>query len=240
MNTASGIGKRIKAVRNRFALKQGEFAGKIGLSGNRLSEIEHEKGGMKASVLLAVCREFGISPEWLMNGEGEMLKESAATVNAGTGTIGTRLDQLEAQVRSIMQPVRTTGENVTSIPLFLGCVVAGNPDPATGEIEDFIDIPSSWAHGKKQVFALRVSGESMTGIGIMPGDMLIVESKQRAKDRQVVIASINGEMTVKTLSIEKGGSVLLLPANPSYKPIPVTAEMDFRIHGVVLAAVRSY
>ena len=80
----------------------------------------------------------------------------------------------------------------------------------------------------------------MTGIGIMPGDTLVVEAKQTAKERQVVIASINGEMTVKTLSIEKGGAVTLLPENPAYHPIPVTADSDFRIHGVVVAALRSY
>lgn len=242
MNTSSGLGKRIKAVRSHFALKQAEFAEKIGLSGNRLSEIEHEKGGMKASVLLALCREFDISPDWLMSGVGEMLKADAAPEN-DTETkkdIGARLQQLEAQVRLIMHPVNFQKKSLISIPLYLGRVAAGYPDPAAGEIEEHIDIPSSWVHGKKQVFGLRVSGESMTGIGIMPGDMLIVEARHTAKDRQVVIASINGEMTVKTLSIEKGGAVGLLPENPAYKPIPVTADMDFRIHGVVLASVRSY
>jgi SOS regulatory protein LexA len=242
MNTPSGLGKRIRTVRRHFAMKQAEFARKIGLSGNRLSEIEHEKGGMKAAVLLALCREFGVSPDWLMNSEGEMLKpqDSSGKDLPAKQDIGVRLQQLEAQVRSIMMPVNLQDSGLVTIPLYLGQVAAGYPDPAAGEIDEHIDIPSSWVHGKKKVFALRVSGESMTGIGIMPGDTLIVESRQTAKDRQVVIASINGEMTVKTLSIEKGGTVMLLPANPAYRPIPVTAETDFRIHGVVLASVRSY
>lgn len=239
MPSSSGLGKRIKDVRRHFSMKQEEFAGKIGLSGNRLSEIEHEKGGTKASVLLAVCREFDINPGWLVNGEGEMFKPDERSPRETTN-IAARVADLEAQMRTMRCRNGAAESGVTAIPLYHDYVAAGYPDPATSDIDELIDIPSSWVHGKKQVYALRVGGESMVGIGIMPGDMLIVEAKHNARDGQVVIASINGEMTVKKLNIDSSGAVVLLPENPSYKPIPVTTDMDFRILGVVLASLRNY
>jgi len=87
---------------------------------------------------------------------------------------------------------------------------------------------------------LKVNGDSMIEIGIMQGDILLVESRETARDSQVVVASINGEVTVKTLCISNGGTISLLPENHRYRPIAVTPEMDFRIQGVVLAAVRQY
>ncbi|MCF8217234.1 MAG: helix-turn-helix domain-containing protein [Chlorobium sp.] len=236
--TPSSFGQRIKAIRRHAGLSQRDFGKKIGLSGNRVSEIEHEKGGMSAGVLFSISREFHVDSEWLMTGEGRMM--SAAPQQPETTSIEARLHRIETKIEKISQEERLQASPIATIPIYLEAVAAGYPNSVRGDIEEQIDIPASWTHGKKQLFALRVSGESMTGIGIMPGDTLVVESKQMAKDRQVVIASINGEMTVKTLSIEKGGTIRLLPENPAYNPIPVTSDMDFRIHGIVIAALRSY
>lgn len=238
MKETSSFGQRLRKVRRHAGLNQRDFGRKIGLSGNRVSEIEHDKGELKAGALYFLCSEFGVDSQWLMTGSGNMSQNGAQ--QAENGSLESRLLRLESRIGKIMQIDLQQKKFTATVPLYLEAVAAGYPDPVSSEIEEHIDIPASWIQGKKQLFALRVNGESMIGIGIMPGDTLVVEAKQTAKDRQVVIASINGEMTVKTLSIEKGGAVTLLPENPAYRPIPVTADSDFRIHGVVVAALRSY
>ena len=73
----------------------------------------------------------------------------------------------------------------------------------------------------------------MLGAGIHDGDMLVVDRALEAKDGKVVIAAVNGELTVKRLSVSKDNHVTLLPENPDYPEIPITPETDFVIWGVV-------
>ncbi len=236
MESVHSLGGRIKTLRNHFGLRQDEFGSRIGISANRVSEIEHDKGGTKANVLISICREFPVHPEWLLSTTGEMLKQDDKT-GQPEGDFNMRLTMLEHQ----MQRVKIGDKNTLArIPLYSNAVPAGIPDPATNEVEEYIDMPASWTLGKKNIYALKVTGDSMINIGIMPGDILLVEARETAKESQVVIANINGEVTVKTLCISHGGTVSLAPENSRYRPITITPDMDFRIQGVVLAAVRHY
>jgi SOS regulatory protein LexA len=218
-------------------MKQDDFGRRIGLSGSRVSELEHGKGGAGAGVLIAICREFPVSHEWMLGGKGAMLRDhegeppDAAMIH--------RISSLEEQVRLIMLD-KAPDTALITIPLYSSSVAAGMPCLATSDIEEQIEIPASWSHGKKNVFAVTVQGESMIDSGIMPGDRLIVESVQTARDEQIVIASVDGEMTVKKLNIDREGNITLEPRNSAYAPIPVTPDMDFRILGVVIASMRSY
>lgn len=72
----------------------------------------------------------------------------------------------------------------------------------------------------------------MTGAGIHSGDMLIVDRSIEAVNGKIVIAAIDGELTVKRLSRENN-RIQLLPSNPNYPPIDITNEQDFVIWGVV-------
>lgn len=157
------------------------------------------------------------------------------------GDFGSRINTLEQQMQSFLsfrnEPKHS---ELARIPLYSSAVPAGMPDPASNEIEEYLDMPASWAQGRKNIYALKVNGDSMIEIGIMPGDILLVESRETARDSQVVVASINGEVTVKTLCISDGGTISLMPENHRYRPIAITADMDFRIQGVVLAAVRHF
>ncbi|OPZ96160.1 MAG: LexA repressor [Planctomycetes bacterium ADurb.Bin412] len=72
----------------------------------------------------------------------------------------------------------------------------------------------------------------MIDAGIHPGDILIVDRALEPKDRNVVIANINGELTVKRIRI-KYKKILLMPENENYPPLPIPADMDFQVWGVV-------
>ncbi|NTU97190.1 MAG: helix-turn-helix domain-containing protein [Chlorobiaceae bacterium] len=239
MENVHSLGHRIKTARKHFKLRQEEFGAKIGISANRVSEIENGKGGTNASVLIAMCREFPLDPQWLFSGKGKMLAVSDEKSQPGKD-IGSLLASLERQIARIGLKESDEPGSVTKVPLYGYAVPAGIPDPATGEIEEYLDIPASWTQNRKNVYALKVNGDSMTGIGIMKGDILLVEAREKARDGQVVIASVNGEVTVKTLCVSNGGVVSLAPENSRYRPIVITPDMDFRIQGIVLAAVRHY
>jgi DNA polymerase V len=111
-------------------------------------------------------------------------------------------------------------------------VSAGFPSPSTDYLEGKLDLNEHIIKNPPATFFVRVSGDSMTGAGIYPDDLLVVDKSEEPKHGKIVIAVINGELTVKRLNKTVGG-IQLLPENPSYLPIHITPEMDFSIWGVV-------
>jgi len=128
--------------------------------------------------------------------------------------------------RSLAKPVR-----------ILGAVEAGFPSPAEEELADTISLDDMLIENPDATFLLRVSGDSMSEAGILPGDMVIVDRGQTPKGGDIVIAEVDGQWTMKYLR-KRGESVTLIPANPKYKPIKPKSEL--KIAGVVTAVVRKY
>ena len=116
----------------------------------------------------------------------------------------------------------------------VGNVAAGSPILAQEFIEDYLTFDTGGREG--EYFALRVRGESMLGLGILPGDLVVVHQQQTARNGEIVVALLEDEATVKTFS-RKDGKIWLLPANPDYRPIDGT---DCTIMGKVVAVVRQY
>ncbi|MBN2362179.1 MAG: repressor LexA [Deltaproteobacteria bacterium] len=106
------------------------------------------------------------------------------------------------------------------IPL-LGRVQAGALTTAVEEIEGFLPVDVRGA--EEDLFALRVRGESMVGVGILPGDIVIVRRQPTAASGDVVVALVDDEATVKTLHV-RGGAVELVPASPHFKKIVVEPD----------------
>ena len=119
------------------------------------------------------------------------------------------------------------------IPI-VGNVAAGSPILAQECIEDYLTFDTG-GHDD-EYFALRVRGESMLGVGILPDDLVVVHRQSIAQNGQIVVALIGDEATVKTLK-RKGSEVWLLPANPDYQPID---GREGTILGRVVAVVRQY
>jgi len=119
----------------------------------------------------------------------------------------------------------------------LGTVEAGFPSPAEEELADTLSLDDLLIQNRQATFLLKVSGDSMSGAGILPGDMVIVDKSQTPKSGDIVIAEVDGAWTMKYLR-KRGESVALIPANPDYKPI--RARKELRIAGVVTAVVRKY
>lgn len=122
--------------------------------------------------------------------------------------------------------------NKIELPLYSHTVSAGFPSPADDYIECKLDLNEHLIQHPAATFFVRASGDSMKDAGIQSGDMLIVDRSLEATHGNIVIAAINGELTVKRLS-RQAGCVQLLPANKNYQPIDITEEQDIIIWGVV-------
>ncbi|HWR90211.1 MAG TPA: transcriptional repressor LexA [Dissulfurispiraceae bacterium] len=119
----------------------------------------------------------------------------------------------------------------------LGTVEAGFPSPAEEELVDTLSLDRLLVQNPNATFLLKVSGDSMSGAGILPGDMVLVDRSRQPKSGDIVVAQVDGEWTMKYLK-KRGDTVVLVPANPEYKPI--RPKKDLTIAGVVTAVVRKY
>lgn len=124
------------------------------------------------------------------------------------------------------------------IPLYLTPIAAGFPSPAEDYVEKRLDLQEYLIRNPLSTFFLRARGDSMQGAGIYDGDLLIVDRSQEASHNRVVIAAVEGELTVKRL-IRRGGRVLLAPENPDYPEIDITEREYVHIWGVVVHAVHT-
>jgi len=142
-----------------------------------------------------------------------------------------RLDEL--RVTSVSLP--EAGEHVC-IPLYLCRVPAGFPSPAGDYVESNIDL-NEWLVGNKlATYIVRVEGDSMAG-EIHSGDWLIVDRSLEPRHRSVVVACVDGEMTVKRLIVE-GGRCFLAADNPEYPRLEIEGDREMVIWGVVTHTVR--
>lgn len=119
-----------------------------------------------------------------------------------------------------------------SLPLYMTSIEAGFPSPADDYIEGKLDLNEHLIKHPAATFFVRVSGESMINAGIFPGDILIVDRSLEAVDKKIVIAVLDGELTVKRLRI-RSGRPSLEPENDRYAPIEIKPDMAFEIWGVV-------
>jgi len=119
----------------------------------------------------------------------------------------------------------------------LGAVEAGFPSPAEEELRDTIDLDEFLIRNKEATYILKVTGDSMTEAGILPGDMVLVERGLEPKDGDIVIAQIDRAWTMKYLR-KRRRKVYLEAANKKYKPFHPTEELH--IAAVVIGVIRKY
>lgn len=124
------------------------------------------------------------------------------------------------------------------IPLFLSRVQAGFPTHTDEYSEGKLDLNEYLLPHKETTFYVRVTGDSMRDAGVFPGDMLIVDRSLAPNYGNIIIALINGEMTVKRLERVKN-AIFLCAENDNYPDIRVSEYDDFAIWGVVTNVIHS-
>jgi DNA polymerase V len=126
---------------------------------------------------------------------------------------------------------------VLALPFYLHRIPAGFPSPADDYLESGLDLNGLLVRNPAATFMVRVSGDSMIDVGIHDGDILVVDRSETAAHGKIVVAALDGEMTVKRLHL-KGGRCRLVPENKAFQPIQVGTEQDLQVWGVVVGVVR--
>ncbi|MBS9777907.1 MAG: translesion error-prone DNA polymerase V autoproteolytic subunit [Gammaproteobacteria bacterium] len=140
------------------------------------------------------------------------------------------------KIRDVMEVIE--GESY-DLPMYSGKVQAGIPEMTDDYTEGTVNLNNLLISNPSKTFFVRATGDSMIGVGIHSDDTMIVDRSLEPKNGNIIIASLNGELTVKRLQIESDGHVFLMPENDHFSPIEVTTESDFHIWGVVTNSIRS-
>lgn len=136
---------------------------------------------------------------------------------------------------SIHSPISLN--NSKEIPI-VGRVAAGTPITSYENLEGTVVIDSSFLkRGHEDSFALKVKGDSMIDAGIFENDLLLIAPQQTANNSDIIVAMVDGEITVKTF-MKKNNKINLIPANKNYIPIVIKSEQDFSIIGKVKGVLR--
>jgi DNA polymerase V len=120
-----------------------------------------------------------------------------------------------------------------------GSVVAGFPSPAEQYLEPPLDLNELLIKRPAATYFVRVEGDSMIGAGIHDGDLLVVDRSLRPASGDIIIASVDGDFTVKTYRKDKDG-IHLEPANDAYPIITLKSGQQLDYFGKVTACIHRF
>lgn len=133
---------------------------------------------------------------------------------------------------SHFQPLRLKARTPRPLPLYLSAISAGFPSPAEDYVDKRLDLNEHLIRNPAATFFVRVEGDSMRDAGIASGDILIVDRATETRNGSIIVAALDGELTVKRIC-KKHGRLFLLPENPDYESIEINPEASFQVWGVV-------
>jgi DNA polymerase V len=113
----------------------------------------------------------------------------------------------------------------------------GFPSPADDCLDRPLDFNELLIDNPAATFVVRIAGESMTGIGLLPGDIAVVDRARTAVDGSIVLALLGGEFAIKRHR-RKGARVWLQAENPTFKDIVLTEDSAFEVWGVIVKSIR--
>ena len=134
--------------------------------------------------------------------------------------------------KSKTQKREAKGQRNSSAVLFVSRISAGFPSPADDYMEGNLDLNAYLVRNPSATFFVKVEGQSMTGAGIFPNDLLVVDRSIEAKSGNIVIAVLNGEFVVKRLCM-RNGNAELRAENPAFGPVVPADGCEVEIWGVV-------
>jgi len=159
-------------------------------------------------------------------------KREGAGRPSGKGKFGSTTKPVRIPENMIDEVLEFVNNKGFALPLYGSTVQAGFPSPADDFIEGRLDLNKHLIKHPSATFFLRVSGDSMINAGIHPDDILIVDKSLEAKHGKIVIAAVDGNLTVKRLH-KITNKTYLMPENKKFSPIEITEDNDVVIWGVV-------
>ena len=203
----------------------------------KMSELT-EKERQVLEYITDTIRREGFSPS--VRDIGEALKiKSTSTVQSYIKRLEEKgvLKRESGKSRTLrIDTYQRDSQRTVKVPI-LGKVAAGKPILAIENQEGYVDFPMPGvSRGYKDLFALRVAGESMINAGILSGDIVVVRRENYAENGDIVVALVEDEATVKRF-YKENGHFRLQPENPTMEPIIVD---EVFILGRVVAVLRYY
>ena len=157
----------------------------------------------------------------------------------GTGKFGEPTKPIRVPVSDLENALRCIQNRFFKLPLYHCPVKAGIPESVEAEIEKEVDLNEILVKSAANTFLVKVNGLSMIDAGIREGDLLVVDRSIEPVNKKIVIASLDGELTVKRLWLEKN-KIRLIAENKTFKPIEILEEMNFQILGVVTGVIHLF
>ncbi|HJK86536.1 MAG TPA: translesion error-prone DNA polymerase V autoproteolytic subunit [Candidatus Megaira endosymbiont of Nemacystus decipiens] len=165
-------------------------------------------------------------------------KRDGAGRPKGQGKYGTETKAIRVPVELVEDVEDFSLHGGYKIPLFSSTIEAGYPSLAEEHVEQFLDMNQLLIKNPATTFCVKVSGVSMIEAGIYEGDRLLVDSSITPKEGKIVIAAIDGMLTVKRLGTIDG-TPYLMPENSNFAPIPILENSELHIWGVVTNILRT-
>ena len=129
------------------------------------------------------------------------------------------------------------GPSALRVPMMAWSAAAGFPSPAEDYVDRPLDFNELLIEHPAATFAIRIEGDSMTGAGIFPGDIAVVDRARTPVNGSIVLALLDGEFTVKRYRI-KNGAVWLQAENPAFPDMPSSDGQAFEVWGVITRSIR--
>jgi DNA polymerase V len=143
-----------------------------------------------------------------------------------------------AQKRGDVAAVYTVeGSSALRVPMMAWSAAAGFPSPAEDYVDRPLDFNELLIEHPAATFAIRIEGDSMTGAGIFPGDIAVVDRAKKPRNGSIVLALLDGAFTVKRYRA-KVGAVWLHAENPAYPDMAVSEASAFEVWGVITRSIR--
>src|SRR6056300_150258 len=150
----------------------------------------------------------------------------------GQGRFGEKTKPVRIPLSMVDNVLSFIKNNDLSLPIYSNKVPAGFPSPADDHIEGKLDLNTHLIKHPSATFFVKATGDSMIGAGIHEGDILVVDRSLEPRNGKIIIAAVDGSLTVKRL-VKNGKSTMLSPENNKYEPIKLTENNDIIIWGVV-------
>ncbi len=181
------------------------------------------ESGLRPASLTEICKDLGLASR------GSLHKQVVALVHAGLA------EPMNGKQRGV-RLLDAANDSDGVVPL-LGAIAAGRPIEALSR-DETVQIPP-WLRASGDCYALRVRGDSMRDVGILDGDVVVVEARGHARNGEMVVALVDGaEATLKRIE-QRSGEVVLHAENATFGPQRYAPDR-VRIQGVVVAALRRY
>jgi DNA polymerase V len=123
------------------------------------------------------------------------------------------------------------------IPVVEG-IHAGFPTPAEDYTEPVMDLNRYVIRNQAATFYARITGDSMEGVGIRDGDIVVIDKSLEPANDKIAVCFIDGEFTLKRIHLENE-RLFLMPHNPAFQPIEITEENHFLVWGIVTYVIKS-